>query len=115
MSKKYPSLITKIKVNRATFHDEPIEKLSFINFFYGNNGAGKSSIAYAISENNGDNDSVEWADGRTPSDYDVLVYNRDFVEDNFSNYGDLPGVFIFNKINKDVQSQIDKKSKEKDY
>ncbi len=114
MSKKYPSLITKIKVNRATFHDEPIEKLSFINFFYGNNGAGKSSIAYAISENNGDNDSVEWADGRTPSDYDVLVYNRDFVEDNFSNYGDLPGVFIFNKINKDVQSQIDKKSKEKD-
>lgn len=43
MSKKYPSLITKITVDRATFHTEPIEKLSFINFFYGNNGAGKSS------------------------------------------------------------------------
>ena len=114
MSKKYPSLITKITVNRATFHNEPIEKLSFINFFYGNNGAGKSSIAYAISENNGDNDSVEWADGRVPSDYDLLIYNRDFVEDNFSSYGDLPGVFIFNKINKGVQSQIDEKYAEKD-
>lgn len=114
MNKKYPSLITKIKVNRASFHNEPIEKLSFINFFYGNNGAGKSSIAYAIGENNGDNDSVEWLEGRSPNDYDVLVYNRDFIKYNFSNYGDLPGVFIFNKINKDVQSQIDKKRKEKD-
>ena len=114
MSKKIPSLITKVNVNRATFHNEPIEKLSFINFFYGNNGAGKSSIAYAISENNGDNESVEWADGRAPEDYEVLLYNRDFVEDNFSSYGDLPGVFIFNKTNKDVQGKIDAKTAEKD-
>ena len=59
MGRKIPSLITGMKVDRATFHNAPIEKLSFINFFYGNNGAGKSSIAYAIDEDEG----LTWADG----------------------------------------------------
>ncbi len=69
----------------------PVEDLTFINFFYGNNGAGKSSIAHAID---GD-DGIEWADGKTRDDYDVLVYNQNFINDNFENYGDLAGVLIF--------------------
>lgn len=109
MSRKIPSLITGMTVDRATFHNAPIEKLSFINFFYGNNGAGKSSIAYAIDEDEG----LTWADGRSRDDYDVLVYNRDFVEENFSSYGNLKGVFIVNKVNKEVQAQIDAKTEEK--
>lgn len=109
MGRKIPSLITGMTVDRATFHNAPIEKLSFINFFYGNNGAGKSSIAYAIDEDEG----LTWADGRSCDDYDVLVYNRDFVEKNFSSYGDLKGVFIVNKVNKEVQAQIDAKTEEK--
>ena len=103
MGRKIPSLITGMNVDRATFHNEPVEKLSFINFFYGNNGAGKSSIAYAIDGDEG----LTWADGRSSDDYDVLVYNRDFVDENFSSYGDLKGVFIVNKVNKAVQAQID--------
>lgn len=109
MGRKIPSLITGINVDRATFHNAQVEKLSFINFFYGNNGAGKSSIAYAIDEDEG----VTWADGRSRDDYDVLVYNRDFVDENFSSYGNLKGVFIVNKINKEVQAQIDAKTEEK--
>ena len=69
----------------------PVEDLTFINFFYGNNGAGKSSIAHAID---GD-DGIEWADGKARDDYDVLVYNQNFINDNFENYGDLAGVLIF--------------------
>ena len=109
MSRKIPALITGMTVDRATFHKAPIEKLSFINFFYGNNGAGKSSIADAIDEDEG----LTWADGRSRDDYDVLVYNRDFVEENFSSYGDLKGVFIVNKVNKEAQAQIDAKMEEK--
>lgn len=109
MSRKIPALITGMIVDRATFHNAPIEKLSFINFFYGNNGAGKSSIADAIDEDEG----LMWADGRSRDDYDVLVYNRDFVEENFSSYGDLKGVFIVNKVNKEAQAQIDAKMEEK--
>ena len=32
---------------------------------------------------------------RPPTDFDVLVYNQDFINDNFVTYGDLKGVFIF--------------------
>ncbi len=41
MNAKVPSAITQITLNRATFDNETVEQLSFVNFFYGNNGAGK--------------------------------------------------------------------------
>ena len=50
MQRKVPSAITNITLNRATFTDVPIDELTFVNFFYGNNGAGKSSIAHAIAD-----------------------------------------------------------------
>lgn len=58
MSKKVTSAITDISLNRATFSDVSVNELSYINFFYGNNGSGKSSIAHAIDEDDG----VVWAD-----------------------------------------------------
>lgn len=48
MQRKVPSAIANITLNRATFTDVLIDGLTFVNFFYGNNGAGKSSIAHAI-------------------------------------------------------------------
>ena len=103
MQRKVPSAITNITLNRATFTDVPIEDLTFINFFYGNNGAGKSSIAHAIDEDEG----IEWADGKTRDDYDVLVYNQDFINDNFMNYDNLKGVFIFGEEDIEAKKKID--------
>lgn len=103
MQRKVPSAITNITLNRATFTDVPIDGLTFVNFFYGNNGAGKSSIAHAIAE--GD-EGVVWADGKTADDYDVLVYNQDFINDNFMNYGDLKGVFIFGEEDIEAKKKI---------
>lgn len=91
MQRKIPSAITNITLNRATFSNVPINELTFVNFFYGNNGAGKSSIAYAIEEDDG----IVWGDGKSAADFDVLVYNQNFINNNFANYGDLKGVFIF--------------------
>ena len=102
MQRKVPSAITNITLNRATFTDVPIDELSFVNFFYGNNGAGKSSIAHAIAEDDG----VVWADGKTADDFDVLVYNQDFINDNFVNYGDLRGVFIFGEEDIEAKKKI---------
>ena len=51
MQRKVPSAIANITLNRATFTDVLIDGLTFVNFFYGNNGAGKSSIAHAIPFN----------------------------------------------------------------
>lgn len=102
MQRKVPSAITNITLNRATFTDVPIDELTFVNFFYGNNGAGKTSIAHAIAEDDG----VVWADGKTADDYDVLVYNQDFINDNFMNYGDLKGVFIFGEEDIEAKKKI---------
>ena len=114
MQKKIPSAITKITLDRATFSRVSVDELTFINFFYGNNGAGKSSIAHAIDEDDG----IEWAEGKTRDDYDVLVYNQDFINNNFENYGDLPGVFIFGEEDIEAKKKIveltDKKNAKSD-
>lgn len=82
MQRKVPSAITNITLNRATFTDVSIDGLTFVNFFYGNNGAGKSSIAHAIEEDDG----IVWAGGKTAADFDVLVYNQDFIKIKASNF-----------------------------
>lgn len=102
MQRKVPSAITNITLNRATFTDTSIDELTFVNFFYGNNGTGKSSIAYAIDEDDG----IVWADGKTAADFDVLVYNQDFINDNFVNYGNLKGVFIFGEEDIEAKKKI---------
>lgn len=109
MQSKVPSAITKITLNRATFSNVPINELTFVNFFYGNNGAGKSSIAYAIEEDDG----VVWGDGKSAADFDVLVYNQNFINNNFANYGDLKGVFIFGEEDIEAKEKVDKLSDEK--
>lgn len=106
---KVPSAITQIKLNRATFAEESVEGLTFVNFFYGNNGVGKSSIAHALEEDDG----VTWGDGKTAGDYDVLVYNQDFINENFVNYGDLKGVFIFGEEDVEAKKKIDELTEEK--
>lgn len=109
MRRKIPSAIANITLNRATFTNVPIDELTFVNFFYGNNGAGKSSIAHAIEEDDG----VVWADGKSADDYDVLVYNQDFINENFVNYGDLKGVFIFGEEDIEAKKRIAELTEEK--
>ncbi len=109
MQRKVPSAIENITLNRATFTDVPVADLTFVNFFYGNNGAGKSSIAHAIEEDDG----VIWADGKSADDYDVLVYNQDFINENFVNYGDLKGVFIFGEEDIEAKKRIAELTEEK--
>ena len=109
MQRKVPSAIENITLNRATFTDVPVADLTFVNFFYGNNGAGKSSIAHAIEEDDG----VVWADGKSADDYDVLVYNQDFINENFVNYGDLTGVFIFGEEDIEAKKRIAELTEEK--
>lgn len=109
MQCKVPSAIENITLNRATFTDVPVADLTFVNFFYGNNGAGKSSIAHAIEEDDG----VVWADGKSADDYDVLVYNQDFINENFVNYGDLKGVFIFGEEDIEAKKRIAELTEEK--
>lgn len=105
---KRRSVISKITLNTATFTKELVEP-TYINLFFGRNGAGKSSIAYAIQAGEG----LEWKPGEKADDYDVLVYNQDFIDDNFESYGNLQGVFTVNQVNIEIQKQIDTLGTEK--
>lgn len=109
MNGKIPSAITDITLNRATFTNMPINGLTFVNFFYGNNGAGKSSVAHAIEEDDG----IIWADGRSAEDFDILVYNQDYINRNFVNYGELQGVFIFGEEDIEAKKRIQQLTGEK--
>lgn len=109
MIEKMKSVIRKITLNGATFDNEVIEP-TYVNFFYGRNGVGKSTVARTIE---GD-DGVVWQDGRSASDYDVLVYSQDFINRNFETYGDLKGVFTVSEPNIKIQKQVEEKTAKKD-
>ena len=96
------SAIERITLNDATFTGEVIEP-TFVNFFYGKNGAGKSTIARSLRDNTG----IEWKNGKSASDYDVLTYNTEFIDANFANYGNLAGVFTVCETNIEVQKKIE--------
>jgi len=105
MNTKMPSAIEKLMLNAATFHGIPVEP-TLINFFYGNNGTGKSTIARAVHGNEG----LSWQAGKSADDYSVLVYNQEFVEANFRDYGKLKGVFTVGEQNIKIQTDIAEKN-----
>ena len=110
MAKKPEAAIRQINPRRATFEDTGTTVApACINFFFGRNGAGKSTLAQAIADDEG----VIWREGDSRKKYDVLVYNRGFIDENFSGYGDLAGVITVHKQNIDIQRQLEEKKREK--
>lgn len=110
MAGKIKSEIIRIDLTDASYKDSPayIEP-TYVNFFFGNNGAGKSTIAKAIKNGAG----VTYAPGRTAADYLPLVYNQDFIDENFRSYRNMKGVFTLNAKNAEIQKQIDETTEER--
>lgn len=104
MSEKYPSAITRVVLDEATFHNQEFEP-TYINFLFGNNGSGKSTIAKVIKEKSPS--KLVWEVGRTADDFDLLVYNEEFIKKNIASYDGMPGVFTISEQNHTIQQQID--------
>ncbi|WKY46090.1 AAA family ATPase [Eubacteriaceae bacterium ES2] len=100
MEDKMPSVIESITLDGRTYHNVTITP-TLINFFFGKNGAGKSTIAQQILD----------GAGITPatSDYDVLVYDRNFINRNIQEDVGMPGVFSVSEGNIEKQKDIDAK------
>lgn len=82
-------MISRIHIqNMATIKDAEIEPLQ-INFFFGGNGSGKTSVSRFLD------DSQNYTDGAIIKDQDseVLIYNRDFVDRNFQDKNAIQGIF----------------------
>lgn len=94
-------------VNSPVFSKEVFSP-TLINYFYGKNGTGKSTIAKLI----GKPETTEWNSGMVSGDYELQVYNEEFIQDNIQSYGNIPGVFTITKQNASVKEEADKKSAE---
>lgn len=110
MADKIKSEIIRIDLTDASYKDSHayIEP-TYVNFFFGNNGAGKSTIAKAIKGGVG----LSYAPGRTAVDYWPLVYNQEFIDENFRSYRNMRGVFTLNAKNAEVQAQIEEVTAER--
>lgn len=110
MAEKIKSEIIRIDLTDASYKDShAFIEPTYVNFLFGNNGTGKSTIAKAIKSGAG----VTYAPGRTQADYLPLVYNQEFIDDNFHSYRNLKGVFTLNAKNAETQRQIDEVTEER--
>ena len=99
-------MIKKIVMNKVASYKKSTELVTEkrINLIYGLNGTGKSTLSkylYNMNDISFKNCSIE-----STGDNDFLVYNQEFVQDNF--YEDsLQGIFTLSKENKSAQEKID--------
>ncbi len=100
-------MIEKIQIcNVATYGSTPEEltKLKEVNFVYGSNGTGKTTISRVIADCDSHVDcSLTWKGGTS---LELLVYNRDFVESNFNQPGELKGIFTLGEKDKEALDKI---------
>ncbi len=84
-------------------NSQHLNTLSDINYIYGANGAGKTTISKIIS-NPADHPTCKilWKNGRT---LDTFVYNRDFVGSNFSQ-DSIKGIFTLGSESQEIQDKI---------
>lgn len=106
-------MIETISLSRtATYAEQPevLGPLKRVNFIFGTNGTGKTTISRVIANAAGyPSCSVSWKGGRP---LQPLVYNRDFVDRNFSRSAELKGVFTLGE--KQVQALEDIKVKKQE-
>jgi len=81
-----------------------LNNLSQINFVYGSNGSGKTTISRVIADQAGHPAcTIAWKAG-TP--LQAMVYNRDFVERNFNQSTELKGVFTLGENQTEILDKI---------
>lgn len=101
MNEKMTSAIEEIVINEGTFSNEKINP-SYINFFYGKNGSGKTSISRQIESGNG----LKWKEGEVPSNYQLHIYNQDYIDLRFKTLDKVNGIFTLNEGNEEDEEAL---------
>ncbi|MED4057719.1 AAA family ATPase [Niallia taxi] len=108
-------MIEKFRIKEiASYDSNGIEvDLGKINYIYGSNGTGKTTISEMLRNREIEkfsSCSIEWKSGVT--DFDVFVYNRHFVEENFNIRNDIKGIFTLGKESTEILALIDQKKQD---
>lgn len=113
-------MITSLTIKNVATYDSQngvtINDLKKVNFFYGFNGTGKSTISKYLRNLTLDaTEQKSEFNACTNIGYDkqlhhILTFNEDFIEENFKKSLDFKGVFSLNQSN----AQIDQKIKDEE-
>ncbi|WP_070138501.1 AAA family ATPase [Crocinitomix algicola] len=113
-------MIDKIELKKVNTYENSVEltDLSKVNFFFGSNGSGKSTIAKLLY-----NESLLSVDkdikfehceisGFDSSRDEIIVFDEKYVERNFISNTELSGLFTLNEGNKGIDDKIEAKQNE---
>jgi wobble nucleotide-excising tRNase len=119
-------MITSLTIKNVASYDAvngvKIDGLKTVNFFFGFNGSGKSTIAKYIRnlsldttvQNPHFNSCANV--GHDNSLHQIITFNEDFIEDNFKKSPEFKGVFSLNQTNVLIDQQInDEENNIEDY
>lgn len=108
-------MINSLIIKKVASYDDTginITDLKKVNFFFGFNGTGKSTIAkyiynLSLPPNQISNDYSYCSQiGYDVSNHHILTFDEKFTEENFINNDNLKGVFSLNQTNEIIDSQI---------
>ena len=102
-------MINQLKIkNISTYDSDGIEmnNLKKINFIYGNNGSGKTTISEVIRFPKTYTEcELVWNE----KEIHTVVYNRNFIEENFRQHMTIKGIFTLGKESAELLAKIDDK------
>ncbi len=100
-------MIESIAIKDVATYGSTVEHMSLLsklNFIYGANGSGKTTISRVIADETGfPTCMVSWKGGAR---LQTLVYNRDFVAANFNQTNDLKGIFTLGQQDIEILNKI---------
>lgn len=97
-------MINRIKIHKTASYMDMVEiEPSEVNYFYGSNGTGKTSLGNVIDNcSSYDHCLLQWESSKI----ETLVYNKNFVNSNFSQSNAIEGIFTLGKDETDAQTFI---------
>lgn len=109
-------MINKITIRNVATYDEigiTIDNIEKVNYIYGANGCGKTTISNflgSVEENQFSDCKVEWENNVSKK---VFVYNKMFREKNFKE-SDIAGIFTLGQATTDEINEINQKKEDLD-
>ncbi|PKA14319.1 AAA family ATPase [Leptospira haakeii] len=108
-------MIESVEIKKIASYDEhgiTLNNLKSINYIYGANGSGKTSISKVLRKPENYSDSrINWKGGVS---IQTLVYNKEFIDENFYQDENVKGIFTLGEESQEKREQINLKKKEID-
>lgn len=104
-------MLTELQIRSVASYPETkpvcIDTTAYLNLFYGDNGVGKTTISRLIRNPNAPEHSKCEIKSDPPKSRDAFVYNHDFVNEQFYESDQLPGIFTLGEKNVEAEHAID--------